>query len=187
MRWGAQPRWARWVSAVYVVGFVEGAGSHADDVINGGLHAYRGWPLPSQVLFHAILALDLLAALTIVLVRSAGPLLGAAVMAADLTANWLGNWHQVLRDPGAYAKPYGLSMITLFGLFVLLTARPLHRSFHRAGQRPPAVGGQLSQPGVGVFAEDRVLVDGERNVDVRVDPQRAHAVAPAEERGVAGE
>jgi hypothetical protein len=131
MRWGTQPRWARWTSALYVIGFVEGAGSHAEDLIKGGLHAYRGWPLPSQTLFHALLILDLLAAVGIVLAHSAAPILASVIMAADLTANWCGNWDEVRRDPGSYLQPAGLLTMTLFGLFVLLTAAPLRRSFAR--------------------------------------------------------
>jgi len=129
MRWGTQPRWARCTAAVYVMGFVEGSGAHACDVIRGGLHAYRYWPLPSQLLFHALLVLDLLAAVGVALALPVGPPFGAGVMAADLIANWWGNWDGVLRHPLEYLRPYGLSAITLFGCFVLATAPALHRSF----------------------------------------------------------
>ncbi|MFJ9733033.1 hypothetical protein ACIRU2_24430 [Streptomyces sp. NPDC101169] len=131
MRWGTQPRWARGVAAVYVIGFVEGTGSHAYDVIRGGLHAYRYWPLPSQLLFHALLVLDLLVAVSVVLARPAGPPLGATVMAADLAANWWGNRYGILSDPLDYVRPSGLAPITLFGIFVLATALPLHRTFRQ--------------------------------------------------------
>ncbi|MEV6513783.1 hypothetical protein AB0M61_47740 [Streptomyces sp. NPDC051642] len=144
MRWGMQPRWARWVVAVYVVGFVEGSGSHAYDVIRGGLHVYRYWPVPSQLIFHALLVLDLLAAVGVVLAHPVGPPFGATIMAADLTANWWGNWDGVLRHPLDYLQPVGLPAITLFGLFVLATAAPLHRSFrrplHPMGARTGAAG-----------------------------------------------
>ncbi|MFE7889651.1 hypothetical protein [Streptomyces sp. NPDC057412] len=136
MRWGTQPRWARWVVAIYVVGFVEGTGSHAYDVVRGGLHAYRDWPLPSQLLFHSLLVLDLLAAVLVVLAHPTGPPLGAAIMAADLTANWSANWAGVLNDPLSYVSPVGLTPITLFGIFVLTTALPLHRTLRQSGRSP---------------------------------------------------
>ncbi|MET9121661.1 MULTISPECIES: hypothetical protein [unclassified Streptomyces] len=131
MRWGTQPRWARRMAATYVIGFVEGTGSHAYDVITGGLHAYRYWPLPSQLLFHSLLALDLLVAVWVVLAHPTGPLLGATVMAADLAANWWANWDGILSDPHDYVKLSGLAPITLFGIFVLATALPLRRSFQQ--------------------------------------------------------
>ncbi|MFG2884342.1 hypothetical protein ACGFYV_18960 [Streptomyces sp. NPDC048297] len=144
MRRGAQPRWARWVAVVYVVGFAEGAASHACFVAVGGVHAYRHWPMVSQLLFHALLVLDALAAVWTVRVRPAGPVLGAAVMVADLTANWWGNRVGLARHPLDYLlQPIGLLPFTLFGLFVLATAAPLHRSFRRAG-RP---GSRTSPPG----------------------------------------
>ncbi|MFF4899505.1 hypothetical protein [Streptomyces sp. NPDC001068] len=121
-----------------MTGFVEGTGSHAYDVITGGLHAYRYWPLPSQLLFHALLVLDLLVAVWVVLAHPAGPPLGAAVMAADLAANWWSNRDGILSDPHDYVKLSGLTPITLFGIFVLATALPLRRSFQQgmARQRP---------------------------------------------------
>jgi len=144
MRWGMRPRWARWVAAVYVIGFVEGSGAHAYDVIRGGLHAYRYWPLPSQLLFHSLVVLDLLAAVGVALAHSAAPPLGATIVTADLTANWWDNWDDVLCHPLGYLQPVGLSAITFFGLFVLATAAPLHRSFrrplHPVGARTGAAG-----------------------------------------------
>lgn len=41
-RWGAQRLWARWVLAVYLIGFVEGAGSHIADLVRGGIHCRAG-------------------------------------------------------------------------------------------------------------------------------------------------
>lgn len=109
-------------------------GAHAYDVIRGGLHAYRYWPLPSQLLFHALIALNLLAAVWVALAHPAGPPLGATIMAADLTANWWGNWDGILRHPLDYLHLVGLPTMTLFGLFVLATAVPLHRSFRQSCQ-----------------------------------------------------
>jgi hypothetical protein len=64
--------------------------------------------------------------------RPAGPLLGAAVMLADVVANWWVQWDAVLADPAAYLlRPVGLSAISLFALFVLTTALPLRRALRR--------------------------------------------------------
>ncbi|MER7669158.1 hypothetical protein ABTY61_11870 [Kitasatospora sp. NPDC096128] len=132
--WGARPRRVRWVAAVWVVGFVEGAAVHAFDVLSGGLHAYAWWPLPSQVLFHALLVLDPLAAVLVARARPAGAWLGAGVMVADLTANWWANWDDVVRHPLDYLQGVvGLPAMTLFGLFVFVTAAPLRRAFLRTG------------------------------------------------------
>ncbi|MEV7599460.1 hypothetical protein AB0O91_18985 [Kitasatospora sp. NPDC089797] len=135
---GAGPRWARWVAAVYVIGFVEGTGAHLYDVLTGGLHAYQGMPLPCQLLFHALLVLDPLAALLVVRGHPAGPLLGAAVMVADLVANWWICWDSLIRRPLDYLQPVGLLPMTLFGLFVFGTVLPLRRAFRRAAPRPAA-------------------------------------------------
>ncbi|MBF9070889.1 hypothetical protein [Streptacidiphilus fuscans] len=129
MPWGERPRWARWVSVIWIVGFVEGTGAHLLDLISGGLHAYHAWPLPSQVLFHALLVVDLLVAVLVARGLPSGPPLGAAVMVTDLTANYQGNWSGLLHEPLAYVGVTGLLPMTLFGLFVVGTALPLGRAF----------------------------------------------------------
>ncbi|MEY9875205.1 hypothetical protein ABH931_004706 [Streptacidiphilus sp. MAP12-33] len=136
MRWGTQPRWARWVAVVYVVGFLEGTGVHAYDAIVGGVHAFRGWTVPDQVLAQSLLLFDPLAVAWTVLARPAGPVLGAAVMAADLAANWGENWDGIVRHPLDYVGVVGITPMTLFGLFVLATAFPLYRSFSAAERAP---------------------------------------------------
>ncbi|WUU10425.1 hypothetical protein OG866_01320 [Streptomyces sp. NBC_00663] len=113
--------------AAYVVGFLEGTGAHAYFLATGGLSTYNYAPLPVQLLFHALLPLDLLVALRIARGRPGAPLLAAAVMLADLAANWGIQWNAVLAHPVAYLRPVGLLPITLFGLFVVATALPLHR------------------------------------------------------------
>ncbi|MBR7838166.1 hypothetical protein KDL01_33145, partial [Actinospica durhamensis] len=124
---------SRVIRFIFIAGFVEGTCAHAYDVACGGLHAYRGFPLVSQVLFQLLLVIDPLAAVLAWRRIPAAPLLGAAIMLADAAANWQGNWPSVRADPGLLLRPYGLSMITLFGLFVLVTALPLRRSL-RAGR-----------------------------------------------------
>lgn len=127
MGWGNRPRWAWWVMAGYVAGFLEGTGAHAYDVVTGGLHAYGYAPLALQLLFHALLLLDPLVALLVVTARPVGPYLGAAVMLADLAANWWLQRDIVLHHPATCLRPVGLLPITVFGVFVLATALPLRR------------------------------------------------------------
>ncbi|MGW2787360.1 hypothetical protein ACWC3X_40185 [Streptomyces populi] len=139
MHWGERPRWARWASVVFVVGFVEGFSSHVRDVLVHGLHVYDGWPEPSRLLFFALFVLDPLVAVLLVFARPFGPLLGAAGMTADLTANYQGNWDGLLHDPLAYMGIVGLLPMTLFGLFVLATALPLHRAFRKIPRQTATV------------------------------------------------
>ena len=119
----------RAVRIAYILGFLEGAGAHLFDVIAGGLHAYRGFPLPSQILFHLLLILDPVAAYAIVRRGPWGPVLACGIMISDLAANWLGGWQAVSASPGILLRPYGLSVLTLFGLFVFITAIPLRKFF----------------------------------------------------------
>ena len=127
MRWGDRPVWVRCVAGAYAIGFLEGTAAHAYFLATGGLHAYGYAPLPVQLLFHALLLLDLLVAVLIVRARPSGALLAAAVMLLDLAGNWDGAWHAVLADPTAYLRPAGLLPITAFGIFVVITALPLRR------------------------------------------------------------
>ncbi|MGW2639115.1 hypothetical protein [Streptomyces sp. NPDC001348] len=119
--------------AAYVIGFVEGAGAHAYFLATGGLHTYGYAATPVQYLFHGLLLLDPLVALLIVLGRPYGPLLAAVVMTADLSANWATAVSAVRAHPLAFLRPVGLLPITLFGIFVLLTALPLHRALTAGG------------------------------------------------------
>lgn len=125
--WGNRPGWARWLAAVYVVGFLEGTGAHAYFLVAGGLDAYDYAPAPVRLLFHALLLLDPLAAVLIVRGRPAGPLVCGAVMFSDVVANWWVQWSDVLARPAAHLRPVGLLPITLFGVLVLATALPLRR------------------------------------------------------------
>jgi len=132
MRWGDRPVWVRCVAGAYVIGFLEGTGAHAYFLATGGLQAYGYAPMPVQLLFHALLLLDLLVALLIVRARPGGALLAAGVMLLDLAGNWDCTWHAVLADPVAYLRPAGLLPITAFGIFVVFTALPLRRGLANA-------------------------------------------------------
>ncbi|KPC64545.1 hypothetical protein [Streptomyces chattanoogensis] len=128
-RWRARPRWARWVGAAFVIGFLEGTGAHLLDLARGGIHAYAGFgPAPLQAFFVALVALDPLAAVLVARARPLGVRLAAGVMTLDVLANWSVNWPRLQRNPGMLLQPVGLLPITLFGLFVVGCALPLLRS-----------------------------------------------------------
>ncbi|GAA3794035.1 hypothetical protein GCM10022403_029870 [Streptomyces coacervatus] len=120
------------MAGAYVIGFLEGMGAHAYFLATGGLHAYSYAPMPIQLIFHALLLLDPLVALLIIRARPDSTLLAAAVMLTDLAANWDVTWNAVLAHPMAYLRPVGLLPITVFAIFVMLTALPLRRGLRPA-------------------------------------------------------
>ena len=126
--WGDLPRRVRWVAAGYVAGFGEGFCSHTYSLWTGGLHAFGRDPVLIQVLFHAMLVFDALAVVLIIRASPAGPPLAAAAILADAFANWWTQALDVMRHPLRYLVPFGLLPITLFCVFVLVTAIPLHRA-----------------------------------------------------------
>lgn len=128
MRRGDRPVWMRCTVAVYVVGFLEGTAAHGYLLATGGLHAYDYAPVLVQLLFHMLLLLDPLVALMITRGRPGGPLFAAMVMLADVLGNWSVAWSAIMTHPTAFLRPIGLLPITLFGIFVLLTALPLRRA-----------------------------------------------------------
>ncbi|KWT61292.1 hypothetical protein ADL21_14190 [Streptomyces albus subsp. albus] len=132
-RWGRLPVRARWVTAVYAVGFAQGACAHLLDLIRGGIHAYAAYPhMAFEVYFISLVVLDPLAALLVVRLRGAGVWLACGVMTTDVAANWAGNWPSIQADWTLLLRPVGLLPITLFGLFVVATSGALHRAFGRA-------------------------------------------------------
>ncbi|MER6471447.1 hypothetical protein [Streptomyces collinus] len=134
--WNGQPLWARWVLAVYLIGFLEGSCVHILDLARDGIHAYGAFPqVPLQVFFVSLAILDPLVAVLVVLARREGVWLAGAVMVTDVCANWWGNRHWLQDDP---ARLVWLSPITLFGLFVVAFLLPLHRTIARTTSRPEA-------------------------------------------------
>ncbi len=132
-RWAGQPVWARWVLAVYLIGFADGTGAHIRDLARGGLHAYAFAPAAVQAFFVGLVILDPLVFALILLARPAGAWLAASVMAADLAANWFVSLSAPPGSPPEIAAPTGLLPITLFGLFVLISFVPLRRSLRGPG------------------------------------------------------
>ena len=114
------PPWARWVLAVYLIGFADGTGDHVRWMTHGGIHAYAGFGyVPIQVFMVALIVLDPLAVVLVGLVRREGVCLAVAIMTLDVPANWVANWSHMPRFllgelPGE-----------LFALFVFATAIPL--------------------------------------------------------------
>ncbi|MGW0082307.1 hypothetical protein [Streptomyces sp. NPDC003393] len=135
-RWSAQPLWARWVLAVYLIGFLEGTGAHIADLVRGGLHAYAAFHQVSLRMFLVgLVVLDPLTAVLVGLVRREGVCLASAVMVSDVSTNWWGNRHWLRDDP---AQWLWLLPITVFGLFVFVFAIPLHRTIAREAGRSRA-------------------------------------------------
>lgn len=132
-RWRGTPRAARVAGAVYVIGFLEGTGAHLRDLVQGGIHVYAPLgPPPLQMFFVALVVLDPLTAVLVAGARPLGVRLAVGVMTLDVLTNWAVNWPWVQRDPGILLRPVGLLPITLFGLFVVVCARPLLGALGRA-------------------------------------------------------
>ncbi|MFB7442501.1 hypothetical protein ACFC01_30045 [Streptomyces mirabilis] len=125
-KWGSLPRWARWVLVVYLIGFAEGTCAHISDLVRGGIHAYAAFPHAfMRVFFVSLVFLDPLVVVLVGLVRRSGIWWGSGVMTLDVAANWISNWPSVKADPTQLLQPVGLTAITLFGLFVLVSCLPL--------------------------------------------------------------
>ena len=122
--WADLPGWARWVLAVYLIGFAQGTGAHIRDLMRGGIHVYSSVPQAwIQVFFVSLVVLDPLVVVLIAFVRREGIWLAAGVMVLDVAANW----PSLDEDPARLLRPVGLLPITLFGVFVLVTTLPLLR------------------------------------------------------------
>jgi hypothetical protein len=122
-KWAVLPVWAKWVLALYMIGFADGTADHVRWMTHGGIHAYASsYPqVPIQVFFVILVVADPLIVVLLGLVRREGIWLACAVMVLDLVANWVGNWSRIRHDPGLNV-PW---LITLFGVFVLACAPPL--------------------------------------------------------------
>jgi magnesium-transporting ATPase (P-type) len=110
---------------VYLIGFADGTGDHVRWMTHGGIHAYASsYPqIAIQVFFVSLVILDPLAFVLVAFVRREGIWLAVVVMVLDVAANWIGNWARSRHD----WMPNVPWLITLFGVFVLVTALPLLR------------------------------------------------------------
>ena len=126
-RWALLPRWARWVLAVYVIGFIEGTIDHVRWMAHGGIHAYAGFGyVPVQVFLVLLVVMDPVAALLCGAARRPGVWLAVLITVLDVAANWAGNWGRMPRFIGTFW------LVELFTAFVLATAIPLSRAVSRA-------------------------------------------------------
>lgn len=123
--WADLPRWARWVLAVYLIGFADGTADHVRWMTHGGIHAYApSYPqVAIQVFFVSLVVLDPLVVALVAFVRQEGIWLAVSVMALDVAANWIGNWARIRQ----HWMPNVPWLITLFGVYVFVTAPPLLR------------------------------------------------------------
>ncbi|MBZ6192579.1 hypothetical protein ACFY1G_18220 [Streptomyces olivaceus] len=118
---------------LYLIGFAEGACAHVSDLVQDGIHAYAAFPhVFIRVFFVSLVVLDPLVVMLVGLVRRSGVWWGSAVMTLDVAANWISNWASVKGDPMQLLQPVGLTAITLFGLFVLVSCLPLLRVMKNA-------------------------------------------------------
>jgi hypothetical protein len=123
------------VLAVYLIGFLQGAGKHFLDLIRGGIHFYASFaPVPLQVFFVSLAVLDPLVVVLVGRVRPAGIWLGCGVMVLDVIANWITNWPWLQENPAWLLRPVGLLPITVFGLFVVASSVPLLRAVKGAAE-----------------------------------------------------
>ena len=97
--------------------------------------APRWFAYPYQVFFVSLILLDPLVIVLAAAVRREAVWLACGVMAADIAANWAGNWKRILNYPAHLAGNVP-GLITLFGIFVFATALPL----------APAMAAQAVQP-----------------------------------------
>ncbi|MEV6024836.1 hypothetical protein [Streptomyces sp. NPDC052036] len=85
----------------------------------------------------SLVVLDPLVVALVGLVQRSGIWWGSGVMTLDVAANWVSNWPSVKADPAQLLQPVGLTSITLFGLFVLVSCLPLLRAMKNAAESAP--------------------------------------------------
>ncbi|MEU8629783.1 hypothetical protein [Streptomyces sp. NPDC048669] len=127
----------RFVVTAYVICFLWGTTVHLVDLAGGGHNSYASYaPAPIRVYFVALVLLDPLAAVLLARLRPAGVLVAVAVMSVDMTANYYVNWPQISQHPEYVLRPLGLLPVTLFALFVAVTATHLYRHLARIAGSP---------------------------------------------------
>ena len=101
-----------------MAGFLVGTTTHVVDLVLGGLDVYAGQPAGVRAFWVALTVVDPLVVTLLLLRRRAGVVLGVVVMVADVAVN--GSVLAATGDGLAALLPQ-----SLFGAFVVLTARPL--------------------------------------------------------------
>lgn len=135
-RWGGLPIAARWALVAYAIGFAVGTRKHVADLMSGGFGVYSSWPVAVQVFFVGLALIDPIVIVLVALARPAGVWLGLAVMIGDVAANLFVTWAIVQQDWVWLVRPNGLLLITVFGVFVFVTAIPLARRLTSGAPSP---------------------------------------------------
>ncbi|TFC87407.1 hypothetical protein [Cryobacterium sp. TMT4-31] len=114
---------ARIFQALWIVGYLIGTSTHTVDLVLGGTNAYSSFPDPLRLFWILLTVLDPLVVVLILLQKQVGVVLGVVVIVVDVGVN-----------ATVYATIGGLSLFgvlcqTLFGILILITARPLSAWF----------------------------------------------------------
>ncbi|MFB6943806.1 MULTISPECIES: hypothetical protein [unclassified Streptomyces] len=129
------PRRVLLVMAAYVICFLWGTTIHLVDLAGGGHNSYASpAPAPIRVYFVALVLLDPLVVVLVARLRPIAVIVAGAVMTVDVSANYYVNWPQISQHPDYLLRPLGLLPITLFALFVAVTASPLYRHLARTAE-----------------------------------------------------
>ena len=110
---------ARIFQALWIIGYLIGTSTHTADLLLNGTNAYSSFPAPLRLFWILLTVLDPLVVVLILLKKQAGVVLGVIVIVVDIGVN-----------ATVYATIGGLSLFgilcqTLFGILILITARPL--------------------------------------------------------------
>ena len=123
----------RVIHLLWAAGFLVGTTTHVVDLVLSGTDVYTGYPVGVRLFWVALTVVDPLVVALLLLHRRAGVVLGVVVMVADVAVNGT-----VLATTGEGLA--GLVPQSLFGVFVLVTARPLAARFRAASGRVPEAG-----------------------------------------------
>jgi hypothetical protein len=128
-------KWA-WIVIGIEAAVLLGVGmrSHVSDLLRAGWHAYPTMPGWLNLYWDSLAVFDPLAAVLLLLRRSAGVYVAVAVMITDVASNWYSAC--VISGHDAAHAP-GLQRVIAFGLLVLGTAPWLVRELRRAGRTKP--------------------------------------------------
>ncbi len=111
---------------LWIVGYLVGTTTHVTDLILGGVDTYSDFPMPVRLFWTSLTIVDPVVVILLLLRRQAGVVLGVTVIVIDVAVN-----ATVYFTLGGLS-PFGLLNQTLFGLFVLATARSLSSLFTQA-------------------------------------------------------
>jgi hypothetical protein len=117
------PTHLRLVQALWVLGYLVGTVTHVGDLVFGGAHPYAGYPAPVRMFWVSLALIDPLTVVLLLMRRRSGVVLGLVVILVELAVSWT-----VFATVDGLS-PLGLINLTLFGIVMVATARPLWRWF----------------------------------------------------------